>query len=124
MLNERIGPRKGESTALWMVKILSGVFVLTLLFIHLVANHLLPEQGLMSFREVVVYLSNPWIALMEGTFLVIVTVHALVGTRSVVLDLNPSPSLLKRIDFFFILLGVVAIIYGIWLLTAIRAFAQ
>jgi succinate dehydrogenase hydrophobic anchor subunit len=123
MYTEQTGPRRGESTALWMVKIVSGVFVLTLLFIHLVANHLLPEAGLMSFREVVAYLSNPWIALMEGTFLVIVTVHALVGARSVVLDLHPSPNLLKRLDVLFVIFGVVAIVYGIWLLLAVRAFA-
>lgn len=120
---ERSAPRKGESTAMWMLKIASGVFVLALLFIHLTANHLLPEAGLMSFREVLAYLSNPWIVVMEGTFLVIVTVHALVGTRSVILDLNPSPSALKRIDFMFVVLGVVSIVYGIWLLWAILQFA-
>jgi succinate dehydrogenase hydrophobic anchor subunit len=119
MLNEQTGPRKGESTFMWLVKIVSGVFVLALLFIHLVANHLLPEQGLMSFQEVLAYLSNPWIMLMEGTFLVVVTIHALVGTRSVVLDLNPSAAVLKRVDTLFIVGGTVAIIYGIWLLFAI-----
>lgn len=122
-MNERIGPRKGESTFLWLVKIVSGVLVLTLLFIHLVVQHLVPAEGLMSFQEVLAYLSNPWIMLMEGTFLVIVTVHALVGTRSVVLDLNPSPTLLKRVDALFIVGGAIAIIYGIWLLFAIVSAA-
>jgi succinate dehydrogenase / fumarate reductase, membrane anchor subunit len=68
-------------------------------------------------------ISNPWVALMEGTFVVLAVFHALLGVRSVLLDLRPSQGAIRVIDVTFSIVGVVAIIYGIWLLRAIQAHA-
>ena len=114
-------PKRGETTWLWLLKIITGVLVVIILGVHLVVNHLVSPEGLLTFQQVVVYLSNPWIALMEGTFLVLAVFHALLGVRSVFLDLHPNERLIRSMDVVFSIVGVVAIIYGIWLLRAIQA---
>jgi succinate dehydrogenase hydrophobic anchor subunit len=114
-------PKSGETTWLWLLKIITGVLVVLILGVHLVVNHLVSPDGLLTFQQVVVYLSNPWVALMEGTFLVLAVFHALLGVRSVILDLHPSVRMIRGMDIVFSIVGVVAIIYGIWLLRAIQA---
>jgi succinate dehydrogenase hydrophobic anchor subunit len=114
-------PKRGETTWLWLLKIITGVLVVLILGVHLVVNHLVSPDGLLTFQQVVVYLSNPWVALMEGTFLVLAVFHALLGVRSVVLDLHPSVRMIRGMDIVFSIVGIVAIIYGIWLLRAIQA---
>ena len=121
MANVISQPKRGETTWLWLLKIVTGVLVVVILGVHLVVNHLVSPEGLLSFQEVVVYLSNPWVALMEGTFLVLVVFHALLGIRSVFLDLHPSQRAIRVMDAVFSGVGVVAIVYGIWLLRAIQA---
>ena len=119
MRNGTSAPKPGESTWLWLLKIVSGVLVITLLFVHLTVNHFVAAKGLMTYQDVVNYLSNPWIAFMEMTFLVTVVVHSLIGTRSIILDLNPSQSALRAINWLFGLVGVASVIYGVWLIQTI-----
>ncbi len=113
------GLKSGEGTWLWLAKIITGALVITLLFVHFIVNHYTAPTGLLSYREVVVYLSNPWIALMESAFLVIVVAHALIGLRSIILDLKPPRMLLTAVNWVFSIVGVVSIIYGIWLIRTI-----
>ncbi len=115
LLEERSVPKSGENFWLWFLKILSGILVIVLLFVHLTVNHFTATEGLLNFEEVVAYLSNPWIALMEISFLVIVVSHALLGTRSIILDFKPSRGVLRVMDWLFVAIGVVSIGYGIWL---------
>lgn len=115
-------PKPNENTWLWLAKLVTGVLVFAVIIVHIVINHLVVSGGLMTFADVVAYLSNPWIALMETFFLVVVVSHSLLGTRSILLDLNPSPGLIRIIDAGFLLLGAAAVIYGIWLIRTIVAF--
>lgn len=115
----RSAPKSGEGTVLWLLKIITGALVIILLFVHLVVNHFTAPNGLLSYHEVAVYLSNPWIGLMESTFLVIVVSHSLIGLRSILLDLKPSRSLLSAINWVFSVVGIGSVIYGIWLIRVI-----
>jgi succinate dehydrogenase hydrophobic anchor subunit len=119
MLNEKSVPKTGENVWIWLLKIATGVLVIALLFTHLVINHLVAPEGLLTYQEVVAYLSNPWVAVMEMSFLVIVVSHALVGTRSIILDLNPSRGVLRLVDGLFTLVGVASVVYGVWLIQVI-----
>ncbi|MEJ2706871.1 MAG: hypothetical protein P8074_04575 [Anaerolineales bacterium] len=119
MLNEKSVPKTGENVWIWLLKIVTGVLVIALLFTHLVVNHLVAPEGLLTYQEVVAYLSNPWVAVMEMSFLVIVVSHALVGTRSIILDLNPSRSMLRLLDGLFTLVGIASVVYGVWLIQVI-----
>jgi succinate dehydrogenase hydrophobic anchor subunit len=116
-------PKPGETTWLWLFKIVTGVLVVVFLGIHFIVQHLVNPDGLLTFQQVVQWVSNPWVALMEGTFLVLAVFHALLGVRSVLLDLQPSQGIIRVIDVTFSIVGVLAIIYGIWLLRAIQAYA-
>lgn len=114
-----IGPRKGETAGIWFLKIFTGLVVLFLLFIHLVVNHLVAEGGLLTYNDVVQYYQNPIVPVMEIAFLIFVVSHALIGLRGVLLDLNPTRAVLKGMDVLFPVVGVVSIVYGIWLIVVI-----
>ncbi len=111
-----------ESGWLWLFKIVSGLLLVLILLIHLIVNHMLgTEGGLLTFAEVVKYYQNPIIPIMEGAFLIFVVSHSLIGLRSIILDLNPSPKVLSGVTWVLTGVGAVSIIYGIWLLLAIVA---
>lgn len=114
-------PRNGETSGLWLVKIVTGPLLVILLFLHMIVNHLLPQNGLMSYNDVVIYFRNPFIVGMEIVLLATVVTHSLLGVRSVVLDMNPSRGLLKILDWLFGLVGTFAVVYGIWLAITIAS---
>ncbi len=107
-----------ESSWLWMAKLITGGLIIIILFLHLAVNHLAPG-GLKNYTDVAAYLSNPWIALMEMTFLVLVVAHALIGTRSMILDLNPSYQTMRWIDRVLVGIGILSTVYGIGLIEVI-----
>lgn len=110
-----------ENAFLWLLKVVSGVLIVVILIIHLIVNHFVAPEGLLSYAEVVAYYQNPLIPIMEGFFLVFVVVHSLLGIRSILLDLKPSRALMSVIDSSLTLFGLAAIGYGIFLLLAVVA---
>ncbi|HSM24767.1 MAG TPA: hypothetical protein VK856_07905 [Anaerolineaceae bacterium] len=114
-----VTPRSGEGAGLWFLKILTGFLMIGILFLHLVVNHLIVEGGLLSYADVVQYYQMAIIPIMEVAFLIFVVSHALMGLRSVLLDLHPSNKMLKVINYGLIGLGVVSIVYGTWLVIVI-----
>ncbi len=113
------GPKPNENMWMWLLKLVTGALVFILIIVHIIVNHLVATNGLLTYADVVVYLSMPGIALMESTFLVIVVIHALLGTRSILLDLNPSEKAIVAIDWGMRVIGVGAIAYGLWLIQVI-----
>src|ERR1044071_8768071 len=103
------GPRPRETSWIWLAKVVSGVLIFVLLIVHLIVNHLVAEGGLLTYADVLVYYANPLIPAMEGIFLVFVVTHALLGMRGIVLDLDPSPALTRRLDAVFVGVGALAI---------------
>jgi succinate dehydrogenase / fumarate reductase membrane anchor subunit len=123
MLQTTSSPKSGEGFWLWFYKMVSGPLIIVILVIHFIVNHLAPaEGGLMTWEMVVAYYQNPIIPIMEGLFLILVVSHSLIGLRSIVLDLKPSRSVLKVVDWGFGLLGAGFIVYGLWLLYAVMSF--
>jgi succinate dehydrogenase hydrophobic anchor subunit len=114
-------PKPREGAWLWMYKIFAGLMIVIILAIHLIINHLVAPSGLLSYEDVVRYYNNPLIVVMEIIFLVFVVSHALVGMRSILLDLNPSDRILRLADVFMIGLGTVSIAYGTWLALVIAS---
>jgi len=110
-----VTPRSGEGAGIWFLKILTGFFVILILLVHLVVNHLVVEGGLLTYADVLQYYQNPLIPIMEIAFLVFVVSHALIGLRSVLMDLHPSNTILKIINFALVILGLGSITYGVWL---------
>ncbi len=103
----------------WLAQAVLGILLVILLCIHLIVNHWVAPQGLLTYADVVHYYGFPSIALMEAAFLIIVTSHCLLGLHSILLDLN-LPSLIARITIWIlIILYATIIFYGIWLIIKI-----
>lgn len=119
MSNNVTASRPKETAILWFLKIITGLLVIFLLFIHFVVNHYLAPSGLLTYADVVQYYRNPIVPIMEGVFLAVVVSHSLIGLRGIILDLHPSHTLIRAIDWLFILVGIAAVVYGLWLIQAI-----
>lgn len=116
--NERTRPNAAGS--LWLVQAISGLLLVSLLALHMIAHHFVVEGGLRTFDEVIAYVSNPIIFGLEVLFLIVVTVHALLGLRAIALDLAPRPATLRVVDGVLVILGAGALIYGLWLALALQ----
>ena len=99
----------------WLVQAGSGLLLLVLLGLHMIANHFVVPGGLQTYADVVRYLSNPFIVILEMTFLVAVTGHAVLGVRAILLDLGLSQRAGRNVSLALGALGVLAIVYGAWL---------
>ena len=117
------GPRPGENTWIWLIKIATGPLLILVLILHLTVNHYLGSMhsGLMTYADVVRYYQNPLIPAIEILFLITVVTHCLIGLRGIILDLNPSRTILKIVTWLLMILGVSSVIYGIWLALAIAS---
>jgi succinate dehydrogenase hydrophobic anchor subunit len=111
-----------ENALQWFIKLLAGGLIFFLLIIHFIVNHLVAPGGLLTYQDVVQYYQNPLVLVMEGIFLTVVLVHALLGVRSIILDLNPTQKIVKIVDRGLILTGSVAFVYGIGLLVKVSSF--
>jgi len=105
----------------WLSQAISGILLVVLLGMHWIAQHYLAAGGLRTYAEVVSYLEHPLVLLLEIAFLVVVTYHALLGVRAVLLDMSPGNRLVRLLDAGLILTGIATVIYGINLLRLILA---
>jgi succinate dehydrogenase hydrophobic anchor subunit len=115
----------GHAPTSWLATTLTGVALLILLGVHMVANHFVIHGvgGLRSYRQVLDYLSNPVIFAIESLFLLFVTIHAMLGLRGVILDLDPGPRMRRWIDTGLLVLGVATLAYGYFLLGTLASRA-
>jgi succinate dehydrogenase / fumarate reductase membrane anchor subunit len=119
MITTASAPKTGETSWLWLAKIITGLLIIVLIGIHLVVNHFVAAGGLLTYADVVRYYQNPIIPIMEISFLIFVVSHSLIGLRSVILDLKPSQGALTAINWLLTIIGVVSVVYGIWLVQVI-----
>lgn len=120
MINTPSVPKPGETTTLWLIKLLTGPILLVVALIHMAVNHYIGSLGgLLSHAEVVAYYQKWYIPVMEAIFLITVISHSLIGLRGIILDLKPAPGLLRVLDWIFILGGAGFVVYGLWLLRAV-----
>ncbi len=99
----------------WLWQVFTGVALLVLLGLHFIANHFIAKGGLRDFADVVSYLRNPIILVLEVLFLVVVTSHAMLGVRAIVMDFGLSDRAEKRLSQALTVLGVLTVGYGLWL---------
>ena len=94
---------------------MTGALLIVLLGMHIVVQHFVVEGGLRDYQQVVAYLSNPFVFLLEVAFLITVTWHALLGVRAIILDLGLTPATERKLSTTLTVIGVMAVAYGIWL---------
>ena len=109
----------------WRWTAVTGVSLLVLVTIHMVAHHFVVDAvgGLRTYQHVLDYVSTPVIFVIECVFLVVVTAHAMLGLRSVLLDFGLSDRWRRVADRGLVVLGVVTVIYGFVLIGVLASRA-
>ena len=117
------GPRPGENTWTWLIKIATGPLLVLIVILHFTVNHYMGSlpSGLMTYADVVKYYQNPIIPVIEIIFVATVVTHSLLGFHGILLDLHPPRTLLILSTWLHVIVGVAAIGYGIWLVLAIAS---
>jgi succinate dehydrogenase cytochrome b556 subunit len=108
-----------RSSWAWIAQAVTGVLVLVLVTVHMIANHFIVSRGLRDYQDVVSYLSNPIVVVWELVFLAVVTWHGLLGLRSILFDFGFSSRTERRITALLTVFGVAAVAYGMWLTAVI-----
>ncbi len=117
--------RSGSGSGAFRWTAVSGVALLVLLTIHMVANHFVIESvgGLRSYRQVIEYIGDPLILVVETLFLIVVTMHAMLGLRSVIFDFGLSDGAQRLVDRGLTVLGVATVVYGLVLVGVLASRA-
>jgi succinate dehydrogenase hydrophobic anchor subunit len=103
----------------WLAQAVSGVLLVVLVGLHWIAQHFLVAGGLRTYADVVAYLRQPLVLGLEAAFLVVVTAHALLGVRAILLDLGLDPRADRLLRWALLLAGAATIWYGLDLTLAI-----
>lgn len=103
----------------WLAQAVTGAAVLVLVTLHMIANHFVVPEGLRNFAQVVAYLSNPVIVVLEVAFLVTVTWHGLLGLRAVLFDFGFSARVEALITRLLVVVGIATVGYGLWVTSVI-----
>ena len=121
----RWSPRAPRSAGEWRTMTLTGLGLLVLVTVHMIANHFVVRSigGLRDYQQVLAYIANPAIFTIESLFLLFVTVHAMLGLRGVLLDLDPAPRLRRWIDRGLAVLGLATLAYGYFLIGTLASRA-
>ncbi len=114
MLNNPFA-REPKASSGWLWQVFTGVGLVFLLGLHFIANHFIVKGGLRDFANVVSYLRNPIILVLEVLFLVVVTTHAMLGVRAIVMDFGLSDRIEKRLSQALTIIGMLTVVYGLWL---------
>jgi succinate dehydrogenase hydrophobic anchor subunit len=119
------GSPEARRSRTWRWTAITGVSLLVLVTVHMVAHHFVVEEigGLRTYHQVLSYISHPVILTLESAFLVVVTVHAMLGMRSVLFDFGLSARAKRLVSRGLVLLGATTIAYGFVLLFTLAARA-
>lgn len=120
---EQMAAQRDRSGSLWLIQAFSGLFLVGLLGVHMIAHHFIVEGGLRDYQQVLNYVANPVVFIIEVAFVILGTVHALLGVRAIVNDLRPSAGVQRALNGVLWVLGAVTIIYGLWLAIALQRAA-
>jgi len=112
--------QSNSAGASWLFQTTTGLALILLLGLHIVAHHFIVDGGLRTFQQVIDYISNPLVFALEIIFLIVVTPHAMLGLYGIVLDLGPGPKAKKAIIWIFRTATVIVVVYGIWLAVALQ----
>ena len=93
-------PSMTDRSRRWKVTTYSGVALLVLVTVHMVAHHFVVDEigGLRTYAQVLDYIANPVILVIECTFLIVVTIHAMLGLRSVLFDFGLSERMQRLVS--------------------------
>ena len=109
--------RRPRPTFAWLAQTVTGVLMLVLLTVHMVAQHLVVEGGLRTYGQVIAWIRNPVVLVVEALLLVCVTWHAIAGVHGVLLDLGLRGRAERIVARILGDIAVATVLYGLWLLS-------
>jgi succinate dehydrogenase membrane anchor subunit len=112
-------PRRPRPAFTWVAQVVSGVLLLVLMTVHMVAQHFVVEGGLRTYADVVAWIRNPVVFAVEVLLVVTVTWHAIAGVHAVLLDLGLRGRAERIVARLLRAVAVATVAYGLWLLTTI-----
>jgi succinate dehydrogenase / fumarate reductase membrane anchor subunit len=113
--------RQGQNAGgLWILQAITGLLLILVLVLHMVAHHFVVEGGLRNYQQVIDYVSNPIIFALEIIFLTVVTIHAMLGLRAILFDLGPGVRARRVTNWLLAIVGLAVLVYGLWLAIAIQ----
>ena len=120
---EEMAAQRDRAGSLWLVQAFSGLFLVIILGLHMIAHHFVVEGGLRDYQQVLDYVANPLVFGVEVLFVILATVHALLGVRAIALDTRPSVGAIRVINWTLAVVGAVTIAYGLWLAVSLQRLA-
>jgi succinate dehydrogenase hydrophobic anchor subunit len=108
--------RRPRPTFAWAAQVVSGVLLLVLLTVHMVAQHFVVAGGLRTYADVIAWIRNPVVLATDALLLVCVTWHGIAGVHAVLLDLGLRGRAERIVARVLLDLGVITVLYGLWLL--------
>lgn len=106
--------KPNRHSIVWVLQAISGIVLVVLLVVHMIVQHFAAGE-LLSYSDVVAYLSNPLVFAAETVLLVSVTFHALAGVRAIALDFGLDESQESRLTRGLWWLGILVVVYGVGL---------
>ena len=108
-----------KSTSSWLWQVITGLGLVLLLGVHIIAQHFIVKGGLRDFVAVLAYLRSPLFLVLEMLFLIVVTTHAMLGVRAIVLDFGISARAEKVLSRVLTGVAVLTVSYGLWVTWAV-----
>jgi succinate dehydrogenase hydrophobic anchor subunit len=106
--------RRPRPSFAWVAQVTSGVLLLVLLTVHMVAQHFVVEGGLRTYADVVAWIRNPVVFAVEALLLVCVTWHGIAGVHAVLLDLGLRGRTERIVARLLLGVAVATVLYGLW----------
>jgi succinate dehydrogenase / fumarate reductase membrane anchor subunit len=122
MTSATVTQKKKASRAItvWITQVITGLLLIIVLTLHMISHHFIVEGGLRNYQQVLAYVQNPLIFVLELVFVVIATGHALLGVRAVILDIGLSERAKRTLNWVLAIIGAITLVYGIWLAFALQ----
>ncbi len=120
---EQMATQRDRSGSLWLIQAFSGLLLVVILAVHMIAHHFIVEGGLRNYQQVLDYVASPIVFIISVLFVVVGVVHALLGVRAIITDLRPSAARLRLVNWVLAVVGAVTIVYGLWLALALQRLA-
>jgi succinate dehydrogenase cytochrome b556 subunit len=112
-----------RAASAWITQALSGLLLIVILATHMIAHHFIVEGGLRNYQQVLEYVANPFVFALEIVFVIVATIHALLGVRAVLFDFGLGSSTKRATNWILAVVGVLTIAYGFWLAIALQQAA-
>ena len=118
-------PSERQRARTWRWTAATGVSLLALVTIHMVAHHFIVEGigGLRTYEQVLDYIASPVIFVIESILLIVITIHAMLGLRSVLFDFGLSTATRSLVNKGLLVLGAATVAYGLVLIGVLASKA-